>query len=317
MSKNPLVSVIIPCYNHANYLPFCLNSILNQDFRDFEIIIINDASTDNSLEVARKFSKKDKRIRVLNNKKNIGCIKSDNIGCRAAKGKYVNMFSADDGMLSGNLRKKVEILENHPEVSFVFSEVRCIDENNHKLFDTPYRNSESYINKNDFRDIIETGLTSPATILVKKDALEKVGFHNEKIPHAAEWFMQIQLCRYFKSAFINEPLVFFRLHEGNFNPQGFEPSEKEALSVIETSGFNKNEKRLLRGNIYYCMFVVYRQKKEFINSIKYLIKSLRHNPNCFFLHLKNKKIKNELIWGKYRKKLRISTNKKLKLKQQI
>lgn len=317
MPKKPLVSIIVPCYNHANYLPFCLNSILNQDFKNFEIIVINDASTDNSLEVAKDFAKKDSRIRVFSNEKNIGWVKTDNKGCKIAKGKYLNVFSADDGMLPGNLRKKVEILENNPQVSFVFSELRCIDENNNKLFDTPYRNMESYINRDDFLDLIEWGdFISSASLMVKKESLEQIGFWDEKL-HSAEWFMLIKLCRKFKSAFINEPLVYFRFHERNFDPKGFEPFEKETLSIIETGGFSENEKRLLRGNIYYSMCVVYRQKKDFINSIKYLMKSLRHNPNCFFLHLKNKKIKNELIWRKFRKKLRDSTDKKSKLTQEI
>ena len=153
--------------------------------------------------------------------------------------------------------------------------------------------------------------------MIKKDDFEKIGLWNEKIPHAAEWFFVIQLSKNFKSAFINEPLVYFRFHKGNFNPQGFEPFEKEALSIIETGGFNKNEKRLLYGSVNYSLFIIYRQKKDLINSIKYLIKSLRYNPNCFFLHLKYKKIKNDFIWNKFRKRLRISTTKKLKLKQQI
>jgi len=143
--------------------------------------------------------------------------------------------------------------------------------------------------------------------------MKKVGFHNEEIPVAAEWFMLLELCRNFKSAFINEPLVYYRFHKGNLNPK-FEALEKEALSIIEKSGFNKHEKKLLKANIHYCMFIKYRQTKKFLKSIKYLMKSLRHNPNCFFLHLKNKKIRDELRWRKARKKLIISNNKELRLR---
>jgi len=307
MSKKPLLSIIIPCYNHAEFLPFCLNSILSQDFKDFEIVFVDDASTDNSLEVAKKFAEKDKRIRILQNEKNLGCIRACNVGLRNAKGKYVNVFSADDGMLKRNLSRKIKILKDHPNVSFVYSEIRCIDEEGNLLYDTTYRNMESYIDRDDFQDIMEFGnFLSPASMIVKRKDYEKVGFHNESIPVGAEWFMVLQLCRGFQSAFINEPMVYFRFHKGNLkhNPLAFEPFEKEALSIIEVNGFSEHEKRLLKANIYYCIFIGYRQNDVFLKSIKYFMKSLRHNPNCFFLHLKNKKIFNEVVWKKYRRELK-------------
>lgn len=111
MKKQPLVSIVIPLYNHGHYLPFCIKSIQNQEVKEIEIIIINDTSTDDSLKVAENLASKDKRIKILTNEKNIGCVRSTNRGDKIAKGKYILNFTSTDGLLPGHLKKEIKILE--------------------------------------------------------------------------------------------------------------------------------------------------------------------------------------------------------------
>ena len=92
----PKVSVIIPIYNAMQYLHRTISSILSQSFQDFEIICINDNSTDNSSEVLKEFSSKDKRIKIINNVKNVGSALSRNIGIDSAEGEYIYFIDADD-----------------------------------------------------------------------------------------------------------------------------------------------------------------------------------------------------------------------------
>ena len=109
--RKPLVSIIVTCYNHAHYLPFCIESIQRGKFKDFEIIIINDASTDNSLEVAKKYASNDKRIVIINNKKNLGCIGAANVGCGAAEVLNDNLNSLLVNPKSPiEISKKIEVL---------------------------------------------------------------------------------------------------------------------------------------------------------------------------------------------------------------
>lgn len=94
--KKELISVIIPVYNAEKYLSRCLNSLISQTFKDFEVICINDKSSDNSLEILKEFSKKDGRIKVIDNEKNLGAAFTRNAGMDIAKGKYIYFIDADD-----------------------------------------------------------------------------------------------------------------------------------------------------------------------------------------------------------------------------
>ena len=91
-----MISIITTVYNIENYIIECLESILNQTFNDFELIIINDCSTDNSLNIINSYAKKDKRIRIINNEKNMGCGMGRYIGISEAKGDYIAFIDGDD-----------------------------------------------------------------------------------------------------------------------------------------------------------------------------------------------------------------------------
>ena len=85
-----LISVILPVYNVSEYLSKCLNSIISQSYDNLEIICVNDASSDNSLEIIEEYRQKDKRIRIIKNEINVGAGESRNIGLKAANGEYVH-----------------------------------------------------------------------------------------------------------------------------------------------------------------------------------------------------------------------------------
>lgn len=100
----PLISVIIPVYNSAKYLPDCLNSVLGQTLQDLEIICINDGSTDNSLEILRKYARRDRRIKIIN-QKNMGVVSARNNGVAAAHGEYIYPLDSDDIIVPTALEK--------------------------------------------------------------------------------------------------------------------------------------------------------------------------------------------------------------------
>ncbi|MDD2913253.1 MAG: glycosyltransferase family 2 protein, partial [Candidatus Pacebacteria bacterium] len=96
MKNNPKISIIMPVYNVETFLSEAIESVLNQTFYDFEFVIINDGSTDNSLEIIKNYEKKDSRIVLLDNKENLGITKSLNIGLNKARGEYIARMDGDD-----------------------------------------------------------------------------------------------------------------------------------------------------------------------------------------------------------------------------
>ena len=116
---NTKVSVIMPVYNGESFLNESVQSILNQTFKNFQFIIINDGSTDKTLRILKKFKRNDKRIILIDNKKNMGASKSFNIGLKRAKGKYVACFCADDISHPKRLEAEFNYLERNPCIFLV------------------------------------------------------------------------------------------------------------------------------------------------------------------------------------------------------
>ena len=128
-----MVSVLIPYYNDREYLSQAIESVLNQTYKDFELILINHATTDDCREIAHSYN--DKRIKHIDMEENYGAGGGMIISkfLENAKGKYVKFFCADDVMYPNCLEDLVTYMEKHPEKDFVFGDVEYIDENNKSL----------------------------------------------------------------------------------------------------------------------------------------------------------------------------------------
>ena len=126
---SPKVSVCIDSYNYGRFLAQAVESVLNQSFRDFEIIITDDRSTDDSFEIAQRYAHKDSRIKVSGNARNLGMVRNRNACLALADGEYVKWLHADDFLCSVDaLAKMAAALDNNPVVSLVASARRIVDE---------------------------------------------------------------------------------------------------------------------------------------------------------------------------------------------
>ncbi len=123
----PEISVIMSVYNEEKFLRESIESILSQTFKDFELIIINDCSIDNSLKIIKSYN--DKRIKIINNKKNIGVFNSRNKALKIAKGDYIAILDGDDVSLPKRFEIQFNYLENNPHIFLLGSSAIFIDEN--------------------------------------------------------------------------------------------------------------------------------------------------------------------------------------------
>jgi len=129
--NKPKISVVMPVYNSEKYLKESIGSILNQTFKDFEFIIINDASTDNSLNVIKSY--KDKRIKLITNNKNLGVSKTRNIGLDLSSGKYIAVMDSDDISLLDRLRLQFDYLERQKHIFLLGGSAIFIDEDGKEI----------------------------------------------------------------------------------------------------------------------------------------------------------------------------------------
>jgi glycosyltransferase involved in cell wall biosynthesis len=187
--SQPLVSVITPVYNMGQFLPECIESVLTQTYKNFEYIIVNNCSTDNTFEIASTYAKKDSRVRVHNNEKFVGVIENHNIAFRliSPAAKYCKVVSADDFIFPDFIERTVEVAEANPSVGIVGS----------------YQLSGNYIKWQGFpypkavlpgHDICRRiflggdptfGFGSPTSIMYRADLVrDSGGFYPNASPHA-------------------------------------------------------------------------------------------------------------------------------------
>ena len=142
----PAVSIVLPCYNGSSHLAVSIESCINQTFPDWELILVNDCSKDNSLEIMQSYADKDKRIRVINNEVNLKLPASLNRGFAVAKGKYLTWTSHDNRMGETMLEEFVAYLDNHPDIGLVTADYAAFSlETGKQLYEVSMPDPQTYI----------------------------------------------------------------------------------------------------------------------------------------------------------------------------
>ncbi len=167
MSKNPKVSVIISVFNDEKFVEKSINSILQSDYDNFEVIVCNDCSTDKTKDILEAI--KDKRIKLFSNPKNCGLASSLNNCLQKATGKYIMRMDGDDECLPHRMREQVDFLENNPDIALCGGHVQIIDNNDQKI---------GVMKKNfdvTFKDIFKTSSFVHPSTMIRKSVLDEVG----------------------------------------------------------------------------------------------------------------------------------------------
>ncbi len=213
----PKVSVCIPVYNGSAYIADTIKSILDQTYKDFQIIVCDNCSTDNTGEIVRNF--RDQRLTYVRNHKNLGLIGNANRCLELADGEYVNILHHDDIMLPENLALKVRILDQHPKVGLVHSDVLFIDQNGKPLDLTKFDAKRDYIEdgKKVFQSYIMNMPVGASffigAVLARRECYLKLGGFNPSLPNTNDNEMWMRILLFYDVACIGKPLVKYRLHD--------------------------------------------------------------------------------------------------------
>lgn len=215
-SPRPQVSVSIPVYNGAAYIAEAIQSVLDQTYKDFEIIVCDNCSTDNTEEVVRGFD--DPRVRYVRNQKNLGMVGNANRCLEVATGEYVNILHHDDVMLPENLELKVGILDRYPKVGLVHSDVAFLDSSGNDLDQTKFDAQRDYVadGRSVFRSYV---LNMPVgasifigAVLARRECYLKLGAFHPALPNTGDNEMWMRIALHYDIACIGRRLVKYRLH---------------------------------------------------------------------------------------------------------
>ncbi|HII4433463.1 glycosyltransferase family 2 protein [Clostridium perfringens] len=206
---NPLVSVVMSVYNGEKYLNESIESILNQTYKNFEFIIINDGSTDKSLKIIENYSIKDKRIILIDNIVNKGLIYSLNKGIEKSKGKYIVRMDADDISLENRIKEQVKFMEENKEIA-LSGTAQTIFLDGAKIL----RKKMSVLTKHDSiksNSMFDCSFVHPS-IIMRSSIIKKENFrYKEKYKYAEDFGLWSEIIPKYKVANINKQLIKYRL----------------------------------------------------------------------------------------------------------
>jgi len=209
---NPLVSVVMPVYNREEYVGFAIDSIRGQTYKNWELLIIDDASTDGSLEIIKRLALCDSRILIFENEKNKGIHYCRNLGIQNAKGTLIAYLDSDDIAVSNRFQKQIDLLIKGFDL--VGSSLLFINEIGITIGTADYPSDISSINR-----MMRYTLPVPnPSLLARRDVFECVG--NYRFPCAEDYdFFLRAMDLGFKASNVEEPMVYMRMHSQNTGGQ--------------------------------------------------------------------------------------------------
>jgi len=270
MKSSPLVSVIIPTYNREHLLDRAVKSVLNQTYQNFEIIVVDDASTDDTEKVIKRFN--DKRIKYIKHKINSGGSAAPrNTGIKAAQGNYIAFQDSDDEWLPEKLEKQMKTFEEFPKTKVVYSGFWRI-ENGRKEY-IPNKNVKK-IEGDLHKELLERNFITPQAVIIKKECFDKAGLFEEKLRSYQDWEMWIRVSRKYKFKCINEPLVMSYLTTDSITARRKEDYNALMLILEKHLEYYRKDKGLLSEKYFYLSSLLFANKKYLIG-IKYLMESFK------------------------------------------
>lgn len=220
MDNNKLVSIILPVYNGEKFLKTSIESCLNQTYKNIELIIVNDCSTDNSLEIIQNFSNVDSRIKIINNTKNLKLPRSLNIGHNIAKGHFIT-WTSDDNIYEPTAIAELLSALNDNEADIAYSNVYMINNEGTRLREVNFLNIENII----------FGNHVGSCFLYKKAVFKKNNGYNENLFLVEDYDFWLRAAVHSKYTHVKKMLYNYRKHENSLTNQIHVDTEKSNLYI--------------------------------------------------------------------------------------
>jgi len=243
MDEKELISIITPVYNAERFLEETINSVQKQTYSNWELILVNDCSKDNSKEIIKKYVSD--KIRLIDLKENLGVAEARNAGIKSAKGEYIAFLDADDLWEKDKLDKQIKVIREKTNIGLVFTATQYIDEEGKKsnyILEVPYE-----IN---YRQLLKQNIISCSSVLVRKEHVTKYKMQNDKMHEDFAVWLQI-LKEGIQAIGINEPLLLYRISKNT-----------KSSNKLKAAIMNLNVYKFLKLNfieiVYYMLIYTYR-----------------------------------------------------------
>jgi glycosyltransferase involved in cell wall biosynthesis len=258
MSK---VSITLTTFNGATrgYLGFAIESILNQTYKEFELLIVDDGSSDNTKEYCEKYLSDD-RVKYIY-QENKGLAGARNAGIENSQGKYICFLDDDDVWKKEKLQKQVEFFEQNQDAGMVYTNLELIDEVGNVI---GYQRHKA--NGDIYKELFSENIVdAPSSCMIKKDVFDKVGSFKEWMKSAEDYELWFRIAKEYKIYSINEPLVEYRVHQ---NKMSTNYSKMEFYGIATLYYTLENDSSIDKIEAYYKLYEKYSNKHFSLRNMK-------------------------------------------------
>lgn len=268
MKKNmPLVSMIVPCYNHEKYIQETIESIISQTYNNVELIVIDDGSKDNSPSILQELSRKHNFKFIHRPNKGLSATLNESIGL--SQGKYFSVCASDDILILDKIEKQVNFMENHPKYGMCYGKIIRFNDNSLEK-KVKIKNAKSgWI----FNDIITAKISIPAvSTMVKTDIIKDVGKYDEEL-WIEDWDMWLRIAEKYEIGYMDDYLAYYRQHDTNISKQSLK-MYKAQKNILAKWKQHKDYLKILEiweNKWFYSLSKNYKQEAK-----KYLYVALRN-----------------------------------------
>ena len=237
--KKEKVSIIVPMYNAEKFIGKAIESVLSQTYENWEMLIMNDVSTDNSLAVVNEFAKKDERIKIVNTEKNVGVVKGRNNLIDLASGKYIAFLDADDYWHSEKLEKQIQFMKEK-NASISCTEYTRVKENGEKINEVVIKPEISYT------DMLKNNYLGCLTVIYDVEKIGKRYF--KELEKNEDYVLWLEIVKDVKTIYgLKENLAYYRVLDNSRS------SNKAKTAKVRWEIYRKVEKLSLLKSVYYFL----------------------------------------------------------------
>ena len=216
------VDVVIPCYNYAHFLRTCVESVLYQSGVDVRVLIIDDASPDNTPEVCRELVAQDSRVEFRRHSQNLGHVRTYNEGIEWARGEYMLLLSADDVLIEGSLKRAADLMDSHPEVALTYGK-QIQFQSSEPLPEVPLISCPEHWEIMTSQQFIEhacklvSNFVPTPTAIVRAKMQKKLGGYRMELPHTCDIEMWLRFGAHASVGVVNAYQAYYRKHSANMS----------------------------------------------------------------------------------------------------
>jgi glycosyltransferase involved in cell wall biosynthesis len=270
MKNDPaLVSVIVPVYNRAHLVTETVASILGQTYRNIEIILINDGSTDDSLKVIQTLQQEHPDVIRIIDQENQGQIIARNQGIQQARGQYIAFLDSDDLWVPDKLELQMPLFDDG--VGLVYGGVELINEDGET---TGFDACDPAIQGEIYPQLLVKNRMTGGSVMVLRAALDRVGVFDPEFSAAENWDLWLRICKVYQARLVNKPVVKYRLHQNNMSKDMMLMQDAKRQIMAKHCDKHSSDKlvarysRLAEADLYYKLGVYSFSREQFGEAIR-------------------------------------------------